>query len=116
MPAGVRTVRIDFKPGVKEQFAVLAAVRPALKDKLETFLEFKTTIPPRVLPAGFSDHALGDQLAGYRECHLAGNVLLVYILQNDVLSLLKLVDHDALRGGRQKATAKQLKNKKRRRK
>jgi mRNA interferase YafQ len=78
---------------------------------MDVFLQFKSEIPPRVLPAGFNDHALGDTLKGYRECHLAGDILLIYKLQNDTLSLLELCAHDDIKGGKEKATKKRLKNK-----
>ena len=103
-----RTAQTAYAVGFKESYGALVATRPAIKEKFRTFLEFKTSIPPRVLPAGFKDHELGDRLKGYRECHLAGDILVVYTLKNNLLSLLMICTHDELRGGREKDLARRL--------
>ena len=48
----------------------------------------------------FRDHELKGEYAGYRECHIKSDILLVYQKQNDVL-VLDLVDigsHSSLFG------------------
>lgn len=39
------------------------------------------------LPAKFKDHALEGEWAGFRECHIQPNWLLVYKIENGVLVL-----------------------------
>ena len=43
------------------------------------------------LPAAFRDHALTGDLSGYRECHIKGDLLLVY-QKNDRVLIIDLVD------------------------
>lgn len=116
-----RRAKIDVKPGFEETFGDKnkGLARPphpltgepftALERALETFVEHKTERPPRPLPRGFRDHALTGGLSRYRECHLAGDVLLIYRDAGDVVSLLAVADHDELRGGRGRSLAKRLK-------
>ncbi|GHV03350.1 addiction module toxin, RelE/StbE family [Campylobacterota bacterium] len=39
------------------------------------------------LPAQYRDHALSSNWAGYRECHIAPDWILIYKLDNDTLIL-----------------------------
>lgn len=82
----------------------------ALERALATFLEHKEERPPRRLPSRFRDHMLGGNLDRYRECHLAGDVLVIYRDAGGVVSVLALVDHDELRGGRGRALARRLRD------
>lgn len=43
------------------------------------------------LPINFRDHALQGDWKGYRECHIQGDLLLIYRIENDQL-ILVLVD------------------------
>lgn len=43
------------------------------------------------LPSIYRDHALVGEMAGYRECHIRGDVLLIYRIENDQM-ILVLVD------------------------
>jgi len=64
---------------------VLAAVRLLAADQL--------------LPEGNRDHPLSGDWAGYRECHLKPDLLLVYRkLGEDVLKLARLGSHSELFG------------------
>ena len=42
------------------------------------------------LPASYRDHALKGDLSDRRECHVRGDILLIYRKDNDVLVLLDL--------------------------
>lgn len=39
------------------------------------------------LKTQFRDHELRGNLIGYRECHIAPDISLIYIIENDVLTL-----------------------------
>ena len=41
----------------------------------------------RTLPPKFNDHALTGNFKGFRECHIEPDWLLVYAVQNNVLTL-----------------------------
>ncbi len=44
----------------------------------------------------FKDHALVGEYKGCRECHIKPDVLLVYSIQNNVLTLVRLGSHSEL--------------------
>ncbi|GAA6891091.1 type II toxin-antitoxin system mRNA interferase toxin, RelE/StbE family [Helicobacter pylori] len=44
----------------------------------------------------FKDHALVGEYKGCRECHIKLDVLLVYRIQNNVLTLVRLGSHSEL--------------------
>ncbi len=44
-----------------------------------------------ILAEKYRDHALSGNFAGFRECHIKPDWLLVYLLENDILTLT-LVD------------------------
>jgi mRNA interferase YafQ len=41
----------------------------------------------KTLPPSYSDHQLTGKMQGYRECHIRGDLLLVYELRDDILAL-----------------------------
>jgi mRNA interferase YafQ len=41
-----------------------------------------------VLPEKYSDHPLTGDRRGYRDCHVKGDWVLIYKIQNDVLTLI----------------------------
>jgi mRNA interferase YafQ len=52
-----------------------------------------------VLPENNSDHALSGDWAGYRECHVKPNLLLIYRkVDQDTLRLARLGSHSELFG------------------
>nr|WP_269799894.1 type II toxin-antitoxin system YafQ family toxin [Helicobacter pylori] len=44
----------------------------------------------------FKDHSLVGEYKGCRECHIKPDVLLVYRIQNNVLTLVRLGSHSEL--------------------
>lgn len=52
----------------------------------------------RKLPKKFKDHALSGDLIGFRECHLAPDILLIYEIDNEVLilTLINIGSHSNL--------------------
>lgn len=52
------------------------------------------------LPKEFSDHALKGPFQGYRECHIGGDVLLVYLRdsENCTVTLIDIGTHAELFG------------------
>ena len=59
------------------------------KDKLETVIDILAS--GKKLPSQYEDHQLVGELKAYRECHIKGDLLLVYKIQDDKL-LLTLVN------------------------
>lgn len=41
----------------------------------------------KILPEQYKDHSLNGNYKGYRECHIAPDWLLVYKIENDILTL-----------------------------
>ncbi len=52
------------------------------------------------LPKNYRDHALRGDLKEYRECHIQGDLLLVYKIENDqlILVLIDIGSHSQLFG------------------
>jgi len=48
----------------------------------------------------YQDHPLAGEYAGYRECHIRGNILLIYRIENQklILILLDIGTHSELFG------------------
>jgi len=80
------------------------------KSNYQTFTEHKGAIPPRQLPRGMHDHVLIDRLAGYRQCHLDNDVLLIYTHENDVVTSYVICEHDDIKGPREASLVTRLRN------
>ena len=78
----------DFEKSYKkiEQFGRLKRqTKESLAEAIDTLAQGKK------LPAGYKDHQLRGELEPYRECHIKGDLLLVYQIRKNEL-LLILVD------------------------
>lgn len=56
------------------------------REKLEEVITFLTL--GKKLPAEYRDHQLKGELCAYRECHIKGDLLLVYQIRKDELLLV----------------------------
>lgn len=50
------------------------------------------------LPLESKDHALKGDWKGFRECHLGGDMLLAYTIENDTIILARIGTHSQLFG------------------
>jgi len=89
-----RTAIFAFSPLFRNSYLEYFAKSPGIANKLKIFKEFKQPRPPKRLPAGFNDHALRGGLDGFRECHLDGDVLLLYTDKHDLMTLIVVCKHD----------------------
>jgi addiction module RelE/StbE family toxin len=104
-----RVVVFRPKPGFKERYSAFLAEDPSIEDTMKEFRDQKAKIPPGRLPAKMRDHKLDGKLKGIMECHLAGDILLVYKHENDVVDLLDVCQHAGLKGKKGKALKKRAK-------
>jgi addiction module RelE/StbE family toxin len=104
-----REVVFRPKPGFKERYDAFLEDDPSIADSMKAFRDRKTEIPPGRLPAKMKDHKLDGKLKGIMECHLAGDILLVYTHENDVVDLLDVCRHSGLKGKKAKALSKKAK-------
>jgi len=44
----------------------------------------------------YKDHHLSGKYAGFKECHIKPDLLLVYIIENDILKLVDIGSHSEL--------------------
>lgn len=77
----------DFKPCVKQGYNL---------DLLQAAID-TLRIPAMLLPAN-KDHTLAGSWAGYRECHIQPDWLLVYRVESDELQLARTGTHADLFG------------------
>ena len=83
---------------------------PEIKAAVDLFNEYKRIIPPRRLPNQMKDHVLQGNLAGIRECHLSGDVLLLYTHEDNLVRMLYICEHSDLYGKRARQLATYIKN------
>ena len=95
---------------VKGQYKQYLASDPDVKAAVELFNRNKRLIPPVALPGKMKDHKLQGKLAWIRECHLAGDILLLYTHENDTVHMLYICRHDDLYGKRAKQLNSYLKS------
>jgi mRNA interferase YafQ len=107
--APTRKVRFKVALGFRNSYRALKATNPEINDTITAFSKCKRQVPPARLPARMKDHALKGKLWGFRECHLAGDILLVYTHRNDIVHLLTICRHDELYGGKGTALKKKIK-------
>lgn len=51
------------------------------------------------LPAKYKDHALKGEMAGYRDCHIFSDLVLIYrIVENSRLELIRVNTHSEIFG------------------
>lgn len=50
------------------------------------------------LPPGYRDHALIGEWKGYRDCHLRGDMVLIYRIKGEVITLTRINTHSELFG------------------
>lgn len=50
----------------------------------------------RIIPAKFRPHPLKGDMSGFMECHIKKDILLLYITDTSVVTLVRLASHDKL--------------------
>ncbi len=90
---------IDRSTAFRRDFRRLRA-DPRHRDIDQLFLELVTALASDlVLPAKQRDHPLSGQWAGYRDCHLKSDLVLIYRKRGtDLLELVRLGTHSELFG------------------
>ena len=89
--------RIERSTAFKRDYRRVKAISRYrdVDERLITVLEFLADDHP--LPPRNRDHALAGNWAGYRDCHLRPNLLLIYAKPSvDVLRLVRLGSHTDL--------------------
>jgi mRNA interferase YafQ len=101
MASTQRKVKFYVMPGFGKRYKRFLP-NPEIRAAIRVFNIAKRRIPPGRLPDKMWDHVLKGSLAGIRECHLAGDVLLIYTHENDVVRMIDVCTHDELMndGGR----------------
>ena len=83
-----------------------------VSEAMTMFDRCKRAVPPKPLPPNMKDHKLQGPLRAYRECHLAGDVLLIYQpLPDGTIYLLTVCEHGDLEGPKAKSLIERLKRK-----
>jgi addiction module RelE/StbE family toxin len=109
-PPTKRRVRWKVSHEYADSWAMYGKDNADIRGKLTVFNTHKRRIPPTRLPDQMHDHVLTGPLKGIRECHLASNILLLYIHANDLVHLLIVCKHEDLYGPKGKILRKKLKN------
>ena len=48
------------------------------------------------LPAESRDHCLSGEYSGFREFHIGGDLLVIYVIEDDILRLTRIGSHSQL--------------------
>ena len=86
---------IIYKKQFKKDFQAIARTGR----NMERFAEAVTMLQQgNALPAHFRDHSLIGNWKSFRECHLAGDLLLIYQTTDTELILVRMGSHSELFG------------------
>lgn len=67
--------------------------------QFERFVQFVALMrEDKELPPESKDHALKGNWTDFRECHLSGDVLLVYFVENNEITLVRIGSHSLIFG------------------
>jgi addiction module RelE/StbE family toxin len=103
-----REARFAFADGFETSAKQLAPEDSKEAARLKEFMACKGEIPPRRLPGTMDDHSLTGAFSDFQECHLSGDVLLLYTHENDLVTLYRVCTHDDIHGKRGSKLAKKL--------
>jgi addiction module RelE/StbE family toxin len=95
-----REVQVAFSEGFEASFQDLVKQDTKPAERFKHFMRCKREIPPQRLPNTMRDHSLDGALSWLKECHLDGDVLLLYTHENDIVTLYRVCTHDQIRGKR----------------
>jgi len=87
--------KIVYEKQFKKEFKRLQQTGRNLARFREAIQCLQEDIP---LPEHYRDHQLGGNWNGFKECHLGGDFLLIYRIQNDELMLVRIGSHSQLFG------------------
>ena len=77
----------DFETSIKRLNN--SGIKLSIKKKIEQTIDLLSS--GQKLPFSYRDHNLNGELSKYRECHIKGDLLLIYKIEKDNLILI-LVD------------------------
>jgi len=89
-------MKIDYSRQFLKDFRRLSKTRPTL---LEEFAALRKYFEAGdALPAKYTDHPLKGRLRAYRDCHLRGDIVIIYARQTDRLLFARKQGSGSRRG------------------
>lgn len=84
----------DFE--VSAQRLKHSGIKPSVKNKIEHTIDMLAR--GEKLPLRYKDHSLNGELSKYRECHIQGDLLLIYKIEKEnlILILVNIGSHSQL--------------------
>ena len=83
-------LRTSFKKDFKREKKTDKRVPEALREVMDYLIQEKA------LPWKFRDHPLSGRWRGYRDCHLKPDLVLIYKVTDDDVTLVRLGSHSEL--------------------
>jgi mRNA-degrading endonuclease YafQ of YafQ-DinJ toxin-antitoxin module len=71
-------IRWEVREGFKQSYRKYLREHPRIREAMSEFNKCKRANPPQRLPGKMNDHKLGGPLKGFMDCHLNGDVILIY--------------------------------------
>lgn len=84
----------DFE--ISAQHLKHSGIKPSVKKKIEQTIDILAK--GQKLPLCYRDHNLSGELSKYRECHIQGDLLLIYKIEKEnlILVLIDIGSHSQL--------------------
>ena len=84
----------DFENSISRLFQ--SGIKTSLKEKIEKTIDLLAE--GNKLPQSYKDHQLKGKLSLYRECHIKGDLLLIYRIEKEnlILILINIGSHSQL--------------------
>ena len=89
------TLNVAFTKDFKRDLAKLTAKQIVSPEFSEVMFCLQCEL---ALPAQYKDHALTGTMAGYRDCHIFNDLVLIYRIKDQQLQLIRVNTHSEIFG------------------
>jgi len=89
-------MRFEYSRHFQKDIRRIVAMRPSVRAEFDVLFDLLASGKP--LPAHYRDHPLKGNYLGYRDCHLRGDIVIVYTRAADVIRFSRIGSHSELFG------------------
>ena len=86
----------ELTKAFKRDIARLAKSNPEILVSYRYVEVFNTLLNRESLPEIYKDHALSGDMEGVRDCHIFNDLVLLYQINEDVISFIRLASHSEI--------------------
>jgi len=89
-------MKFEYSRHFQKEIRRIAAMRPDVKAQFDALFDLLASGQP--LPAHYRDHPLKGNYRGYRDCHLGGDLVIIYSRTAAVIRFSRIGSHSELFG------------------